>query len=140
MILCKGGEPRETGFHYWSAVGRLNYLTASTQPDLMGHSSLCMVQLRCETSALTSNQHPLSQATTAFFHLLSPNFVVSHLPVIGFISTVGFSNSWCQEATSLIFRRSRSSVYVAVCWVAFVVARKSWKAPARTYTRTYVTL
>jgi hypothetical protein len=28
-ILYKGGEPRKTDFHYRSAVGQLNYLTAS---------------------------------------------------------------------------------------------------------------
>jgi hypothetical protein len=34
-ILYKGGEPRKTDFHYRSAVGQLNYLTASTRPELM---------------------------------------------------------------------------------------------------------
>jgi hypothetical protein len=29
-ILYKGGEPRKMDFHYRSAVGQLNYLTAST--------------------------------------------------------------------------------------------------------------
>jgi hypothetical protein len=34
-ILYKGGEPRKTDFHYQSAVGQLNYLTASTRKELM---------------------------------------------------------------------------------------------------------
>jgi hypothetical protein len=34
-ILYKGGEPRKTDFHYRSDVGQLNYLTASTRPELM---------------------------------------------------------------------------------------------------------
>jgi hypothetical protein len=34
-ILYKGGEPRKTDFHYRSAVGQLNYLTASSRPELM---------------------------------------------------------------------------------------------------------
>jgi hypothetical protein len=34
-ILYKGSEPRKTDFHYRSAAGQLNYLTASTRPELM---------------------------------------------------------------------------------------------------------
>jgi hypothetical protein len=34
-IIYKGGEPRKTDFHYQSAVGQLNYLTASARPELM---------------------------------------------------------------------------------------------------------
>ncbi len=57
----------------------------------------------------------------------SSDFVVSHLPIIGFVSTVVFSNSWCQDATSLMFRHGRSSVWATgmlLFVVAFVVARK----------------
>jgi hypothetical protein len=34
-ILYKGSESRKTNFHYWSAMGQMNYLTAWTQPELM---------------------------------------------------------------------------------------------------------
>jgi hypothetical protein len=34
-ILYKGGEPRKTDFHDRSAIGQMNYLTASARPELM---------------------------------------------------------------------------------------------------------
>jgi hypothetical protein len=34
-ILYKGDEPRKTDFHYRSAIGQLNYLTASSWPKLI---------------------------------------------------------------------------------------------------------
>jgi hypothetical protein len=34
-ILYKEGEPRKTDFHYRSAIGQMNFLTALTRPELM---------------------------------------------------------------------------------------------------------